>query len=130
MTTYTSTTINESPTITLVAGEDISKAQGKAVKIVDGKAVAATDGVNAMGIILLSEEAEIKKGTDVTVQIKDIGSWVVGESVNIGDELTSGVNGVAMKAAKGKFITAIALTSAGKAGTVIRAQIVKAGYKA
>jgi len=130
MATYLGTTINESPTIILTAGEDIEKAQGKAVKIINGEIVAATAGVNAIGVIPLSEDETIKKGTEVTIQIKDIGAWVAGGKIAVGDELTADANGHAVKAATGNFISAIAMTAAEEAGIIIRAQFVKAGYKA
>jgi len=130
MATYLGTTINESPTIILTAGEDIEKAQGKAVKIINGEIVAATTGVNAIGVIPLSEDEIIKKGTEVTIQIKDIGAWVAGGEIAVGDELTADANGHAVKAATGNFISAIAMTAAEEAGIIIRAQFVKAGYKA
>lgn len=130
MATYLGTTINESPTISLEAGVDIQKAQGKAVIISGGLAVPATAGVNAIGVIPLSEDEEIKKGSDVTVQVKDIGAWAAGEKIVAGDELTSDANGFAVKAAAGNFITAVALTAAAEAGTIIRVQLIKAGYKA
>ena len=44
MATYLGTTINESPTINLEAGEDIQEAQGKAVIISGGLAITATAG--------------------------------------------------------------------------------------
>lgn len=130
MATILGTTINQSPTITLIAGEDISKAQGKAVKVINGKVVAATAGVNAIGVIPLSEDENIKKGSDVTIQIKDIGAWVAGGTFTVGDELTSDANGYAVKATAGSFIIAIAMMAAEEAGIIIRAQFVKAGYKA
>lgn len=130
MATYLGTTINESPTINLEVGADIKKAQGKAVIISGGLAVPATAGANAIGIIPLSEDEEIKKGSDVTVQVKDIGAWVAGAKIVIGDELTSDADGFAVKAVAGNFITAVALTAAAEAGTIIRVQLIKAGYKA
>ncbi len=130
MATYLGTTINESPTINLEAGEDIQEAQGKAVIISGGLVITATAGANAIGIIPLSEDEEIKKGSDVTVQVKDIGAWVAGAKIVIGDELTSDADGFAVKAAAGNFITAVALTAAAEAGTIIRVQLIKAGYKA
>ena len=130
MATYLGTTINESPTINLEAGEDIQEAQGKSVIFSGGLAITGTAGANAIGIIPLSEDDEIKKGSDVTVQVKDIGAWVAGAKIVIGDELTSDADGFAVKAAAGNFITAVALTAAAEAGTIIRVQLIKAGYKA
>jgi hypothetical protein len=130
MATYFGTTINESPTINLVAGADIQAAQGKAVIISGGKAVLATAGANSIGVIPLSEDEEIKTGSDVTVQVKDIGAWVAGDEIAVGDELTSDANGCAVAAESGNFITAVALTAAAESGTIIRVQLIKAGYKA
>ena len=130
MAIYFGTTINDSPTITLEAGADIKAAQGKAVVISEGKAVLAEAGANAIGIIPLSEDEEIKKGATVSVQIKDIGAWVAGAEVKIGDELASDAEGYAVKAVEGNFIIGTALTAASEKGTIIRAQINKAGYKA
>lgn len=130
MATTIGTTINQSPTINLVAGADIAKAPGKAIAITNGEAVLATAGANAIGIAMLSEEETIKKGSDITVQIKDIGAWVAGAAVEVGDELTTDANGCAVKAVTGNFIIGVALTAAEDAGTIIRAQFIKAGYKA
>ena len=125
MATYLGTTINESPTIVVTAGADIKAAQGKAVMLTKGKATTPTAG----GIIPLSEDEEIKNGSDFTVQVKDIGAWVASEKIEVGDELTTDANGCAAKVQNGNFITAIALTAAEKAGTIIRVQLIKAGYK-
>ncbi|CAK7061411.1 MAG: hypothetical protein BACD_02887 [Bacteroides rodentium] len=129
MATYFGTTINESPTIVLPAGAKIEAAQGKAVIISEGTAKLATAGANAIGLIPLSEDETIAQGDDVVIQVKDIGAWVAGEKIAVGDELTSNATGQAVKVADGNFITAIALTAADKAGTIIRVQLIKAGYK-
>ena len=55
---------------------------------------------------------------------------MAGEKIVVGDELTSDANGFAVKAVTGNFITAVALTAAAEAGTIIRVQLIKAGYKA
>lgn len=94
-----------------------------------GKATTPTAGANVIGIIPLSEDEEIKNGSDFTVQVKDIGAWVAGGKIEVGDELTTDANGCATKVQNGNFITAIALTAAEKAGTIIRVQLIKAGYK-
>lgn len=129
MPSYIGTTINESPTIILEVGADITDAQGRAVVISEGKAVLAGAGANAIGLIPLFEEEDISKGTDVTVQVKDIGAWTAGGKVAVGDELTPDAEGRAVQAASGDFITAVALGASSEAGTVIRVQIVKSGYK-
>lgn len=129
MTDYLGTTINESPTIVLEAGADMEGAPAKAVVISEGKAALAGAGANAIGITMLSEDEKIRKGSDVTVQVKDIGAWKAGGKISVGDELTPDADGCAVQAASGNFIVAVALTSAAEAGTIIRAQIIKGGYK-
>lgn len=130
MATFFGTVINESPTIAMKAGAEIKNAQGKAVMISSDAVIQATAGANAIGLVPMSEDENIAAGADVTVQIKDISAWKAGDKIKVGDELTSDANGFATPAKSGNFITAIALTAAAEAGTIIRCQIVKAGYKA
>ena len=40
-----------------------------------------------------------------------------------------GAEGKAVKAAAGNFITAVALSAATEAGSVVKVQLIKAGYK-
>lgn len=124
---YFGTAINESPVIVLKAGEAMKEPQFLAVAA-DGTLAAA--GANAMGIITPDCEDNVAVGDDLTVQIKDIGLWLAGEAVNVGDELAVGEGGKAVKAAAGDFIAAVALSEATKADQRISVQIVKAGYKA
>lgn len=124
---YFGTSINESPVIALKAGEAMTEPQFLAVAA-DGTLAAA--GENALGIITPDCEDSIAAGDDLTVQIKDIGLWLAGGAVAVGDELAVGEGGKAVKAVSGDFITAVALTEATKAGQRISVQIVKAGYKA
>lgn len=124
---YFGTAINESPVINLKAGEAMTAPQFLAVAA-DG--TLATAGANAIGIITPDCEDKIAVGDDLTVQIKDIGLWLAGEAVAVGDELTADDSGKAVKAAVGDFITAVALSEATKADQRISVQIVKAGYKA
>lgn len=70
-----------------------------------GKATTPTAGANVIGIIPLSEDEEIKNGSDFTVQVKDIGAWVAGGKIEVGDELTTDANGCATKVQNGNFIT-------------------------
>lgn len=127
--TYFGTQINESPTIVLPAGADITGLQCSALAISGGKLVRPSKGANVIGIALRTMDDSVKAGDDVTVQIKDIGKWVAGEAIAVGDELTTNANGQAVKAAEGDFVTAVALTAAGEAGTLVQMQIIKAGIK-
>lgn len=129
MATYFGTSINDSPTIVLPAKEEIKGVQGIALAVSDGQLTKPTAGANVIGIALFTNDETVAAGDDVSVQVKDIGKWVAGEAVAVGDELTTDANGNAVKATEGKFITAIALSKATAAGDVISVQIVKAGYK-
>lgn len=128
-TTYTTTTINQSPTIVLPASAELKEARAKAVMVISGKAAIATAGANAIGVVMLSDDETIAADDDVNIQIKDIGAWVAGGEIAVGDELASDASGRAVKAAGSDFILGTALTAATTAGTIIRFQITKAGYK-
>lgn len=129
MATYFGTSINESPTIVMEAGAEIKNAQGIALAISGGKVGLPAAGANVIGLSLFTNDETIKAGDDVDIQVKDIGKWIAGGEVAVGDELTTDAAGKAVKAAAGNFITAIALSAAEKAGTVVKVQIIKAGYK-
>ena len=122
---YYGTTINDSAVIVVKAGEEIP-APALAVGA-DGKV--ATAGKNAIGIALPGCDDKATVGDDLGVQIKDIGTWTVGEAVAYGDELAVGAGGKAVKATAKSFIVGIALEAATKADQRIAVQIVKAGYK-
>ena len=131
MAVYFGTTINDSPTIVLPANAAITGAQGKAAVVTSGKIkIADTAGAAVIGVIPLSEDDDIAAGADVTVQIKDIGVWIAGEAIAIGDELTTDAYGKAVKAAAGDFVVGVALSAAAAAGTRISFQMTKSGYKA
>lgn len=127
--TYFGTSINDSPTIVLEAGAKIENIQGIALGISDGKLALPEAGANVIGLSLFTNDETAEVGDDVTVQVKDIGKWVAGAAVAIGDELTTDAAGKAVKAQDGNFITAVALSAAAEAGTVLTVQIIKAGYK-
>lgn len=130
MATYFGTSINDSPTIILPAKEKIENAQGIALAISDGKLAKPTAGANVIGLSLFTNDETVEADDEITVQVKDIGKWIAGGAVAVGDELTTDADGKAVKAASGNFITAVALSKASAAGDVITVQIIKAGYKA
>lgn len=130
MATFFGTSINESATVIYPAKEKIDNAQGIALAFSDGKLALPEAGANVIGLSLFTNDETIEAGDDVTVQVKDIGKWIAGEAIAIGDELTTDAAGKAVKAAKGNFITAVALGACDEAGTVISVQLIKAGYKA
>lgn len=128
MATYFGSSINESPTIVLPAGDKLENARGIALVIKDGMVVKPEAGAHIIGLSIIETDEIVEKGTDVDIQIKDIGKWVAGEEIHVGALLTTDANGHAVAAKEGNFIVGIALSSAEKAGTWIRVQITKAGY--
>lgn len=129
MSTYFGTSINESPTIVLPAGEKLENARGIALSVQDGAVVKPTAGAHVMGISLIETDEIVEKGGDVDIQIKDVGKWVAGEALTIGTELATNAEGKAVAAKAGDFIVGMALSNAAKAETWIQVQISKAGYK-
>jgi hypothetical protein len=127
---YIGNSINESPVISGIAAAKIEAGSMKAVTIsADGVAV-ATAGAVAAGLLLAESDDPIQAGDTVTIQVKDIGLWQVGEAVAPGDLLASDANGKGVKATSGAFIVAQALEAATAADQVIHVQIIKAGYAA
>lgn len=129
MATYLGTSINESPTIVLPAGAKLENARGIALEISGGKVVKPTAGAHVIGLSIIETDETVEAGRDVDIQIKDIGKWTAGEEISAGTELAADADGKAVAAKAGDFIVGIALSSAEKAGTWIKVQIIKAGYK-
>lgn len=128
MSDYFGTSINESPTIVLPASETMNGARGIALVIKDGGLAKPKAGDVTIGLSLMTGEDEVEKGEDVTVQVKDIGKWIAGGTIAVGDLLTTNAEGKAVKATAGQFIMAQALSGTEKTGTLIKVQIIKAGY--
>lgn len=129
MATYIGTSINESPTIVLPAGDNLENARGIALAIKDEAVVKPEAGAHVIGLSLIETDETVEKGRDVDIQIKDIGKWIAGEEIAAGAELAADAEGRAVAAKAGDFIVGVALSNAAEAGTWIKAQIIKAGYK-
>lgn len=127
--TYLGTTINSSPTVVFPAGADISGARCVALALSDGKLVLPEAGAMALGISIGETDEDVAAGTDIDIQIKDIGKWMAGEAIAVGDELMTDAAGKAVKAASGKFVMGVALTAAATAGSLVQVQLAKMGYK-
>ena len=127
MATYFGTSINESPTIIMEAGAKLEDVQGIALAITAGKLAKPSAGANVIGLSLFTNDENVEAGGSLTVQVKDIGKWVAGEAIAVGDELATDAAGKA--ATDGAFIVGIALSAAAKAGTVVSVQLTKSGYK-
>lgn len=128
-TTYLGSSINESPTIVLPAGEKLENARAIALAFSSGAVVKPAAGANVIGISIIETDETVEKGMDVDIQIKDIGKWTAGEEITAGAELAADKDGNAVVAKAGDFIVGIALNGAAEAGTLIKVQICKAGYK-
>ena len=123
---YYGTTINESPTIVIQAGAAISAPAFLAIKA-DGTVAGA--GEHALGIAHPCNDEAVASGDDLTIQIKDIGTWIAGGAVAKGAELASDADGKAVTATSSDFIIGVALAAATAAGQRIPVQICKCGYK-
>ncbi len=129
MATYFGSSINDSPTIVLPAGDKLENARAIALAIKDGAVVKPEAGAHVIGISLIETDETVEKGMDVDIQVKDIGKWTAGEKITIGTELAADAEGRAVAAKAGDFILGVALSNASEAGTWIKVQIIKAGYK-
>lgn len=129
MATYFGSSINDSPTIVLPAGDKLENARAIALAIKDGAAVKPEAGAHVIGISLIETDETVEKGMDVDIQVKDIGKWTAGEEITIGTELAADAEGRAVATKVGDFILGVALSNASEAGTWIKVQIIKAGYK-
>ncbi|MDE7298724.1 MAG: DUF2190 family protein [Lachnospiraceae bacterium] len=129
MATYFGTSIDESPTIVFPAGEKLENARGIALAVKDGAVIRPAAGASVIGLSLIETDETVEKGSDVDIQVKDIGKWAAGEEIAVGAELATDAEGRAVAAKAGDFIVGVALSNAAGAGTWIRVQIIKAGYK-
>lgn len=128
---YTSTGINNSPTITDKAGAALSNGAFKLIKRdAAGKfVVASVAGERVVGVAIASTPVSVALNDDLTVQIKDIGYVKAGDAIAKGAEIATDANGLAVTATTGAFIVGEALTAAAALNDVIQVQITKAGYK-
>ncbi len=129
MATYFGSSINDSPTIVLSAGDKLENARGIALAVKDGVAVEPEAGAHVIGISLIETDEMVEKGMDIDIQVKDIGKWTAGEEITAGTELAADAEGRAVAAKAGDFILGVALDNASEAGTWMKVQIIKAGYK-
>lgn len=127
--------INESVTITDVAGATITDCRNKIMAYdANGNVVLATSGATILvGIALIEsgvndisglESGKVAEGDDVDIQIKDIGYVLSGAEIVKGSELTAMAGGVATQAKAGEYVIGIALSDA-MSGEYCRVQISK-----
>lgn len=128
MADFFGTSINESPTIILPASEKIAEARGMAMVIKNNGLAKPAAGEVVSGICLMTNEDTLEVGDEATIQIKDIGKWKAAGTISVGDLLATDAAGLAVKATTGQFIVAQALSAATKKGSLVKVQIIKAGY--
>ena len=114
--------INSTPTIVRKAGADIDDVRNLIMKYDgNGDLVLATDGTDIpVGAAIIeagyndisgATAGMVKKGEDVTVQIKEIGYVIAGAEIKEGQEVAAGAGGKAVPAATGNYVLGIALNS-------------------
>ena len=124
---YEYTGINTSSTITFPAGEELSEAHAKAVKLTEDGLALAGAGEEAVGIVLITEDETYQKGEDITIQVKDIGLWKAGAELSAGALLAVDAEGCCQEAAAGQWVLGRALTPAQAKGDILRVQLIHAG---
>ncbi len=126
--------INQSVTIVEQAGAEIADVRNRIMAYdADGNVVLAADGtVVPIGIALIeagindisgAESGKAEAGSDVDIQIKDIGYVLAGGAIAKGDEVTAD-SGLAVKAEAGNYVVGIALSAVEK-DDYCRVQIAK-----
>lgn len=135
---FTVADVHDSPTVELVAADEIEDVRGLAIKYDgEGKAVvASTKGEAVYGIAIISngrpkEECYgyVKAGDGISVQRRGTGSALAGGEFAIGDELTADESGKLIKAEAGNFIIGTAVEASKAEDSVVRVDISKEGYK-
>ena len=132
---YIGTQINQTATISERAGADITDVRNRILKYdTDGNVVLAEDGTAPMlGLAIIEAgyndisgetSGKVKKGEDVDIQIKDIGSIIASAEIKKGQEVTAATGGKAAVAKEGEYVIGVALKHV-SAGGYCRVQIAK-----
>ena len=132
---YNGTQINQTATISERAGADITDVRNRILKYdTDGNVVLAEDGTAPMlGLAIIEAgyndisgetSGKVKKGEDVDIQIKDIGSIIASAEIKKGQEVTAAAGGKAAVAKEGEYVIGVALKHV-SAGDYCRVQIAK-----
>lgn len=110
---YIGTSINKSPVIAGVAGAEITKGAGKAVKFDgSGKIVLCdTAGEAAIGVLIMQTADTVAAGDSVTVQISGRGQAVASDTIAAGDLLSVTTSGTMAKAAATNYVVGQALSA-------------------
>lgn len=125
---YIGSSINKSPTFAAVAGAEITKGAGKAVKFDSSGNVilCSSAGEAAIGILIMQTADNVAEGDSVTVQITGRGQAVAGGTIAAGDMLAVDTNGALVKAAATNYVVGQAL-AAGTANGFVEVIICRGG---
>lgn len=125
---YIGSSINKSPTFAAVAGAEITKGAGKAVKFDSSGNVilCSSAGEAAIGILIMQTADNVAEGDSVTVQITGRGQAVAGDTIAAGDMLAVDTNGALVKAATTNYVVGQAL-AAGTANGFVEVIICRGG---
>ena len=116
---FISSNVNQSFTHEFTTAESLTGGAFTAVSLTENAVVTAGASSIPVGILTGGNELPIDAGESVTTQIAGGGLWIIGgESVAVGDFLTSGENGTAVKAQAGDFAFARALKNASTSSAV------------
>lgn len=117
---YIGSSVSRSPTIAAVAGAEISKGAGKAVKFDgSGNVVLCSAGTDAViGVLILQTADTVAVGDSVTVQVDNIGKALAGGAITPGDFLAPTASGALIKASAGNNIIGQALSAGTENGFV------------
>ena len=112
--TYLTNQINTSPTISEKAGAAIPDVRGLCVKYDNnGNVVAAsTAGEVVVGVGIITNSENITIGSDVDIQVKEIGIAKAGGTIAKGAEVMTDATGKVVTATDGKFVIGTALEAA------------------
>lgn len=125
---YIGSSINKSPTFAAVAGAEITKGAGKAVKFDSSGNVilCSSAGEAAIGILIMQTADTVAKGDSVTVQLTGRGQAVAGDTIAAGDMLAVNTDGALVKAAATNYVVGQAL-AAGTANGFVEVIICRGG---
>ena len=125
---FNGSVISDSATIVVPVKTEIKTGPFTAVALGSGGAFPCSDTLVPVGLTIAETSAALAVGADVNVQVKDIGVWKGGAAFAAGDPLTSDAEGLAIKAAAGKFILGFALEDCSTKGQTVKVQITKSGF--
>lgn len=106
---------NATRTITLIAGDDLTGAERKFIKLgEDGKAKIAGAGEVTIGVLKYG----VPEGSPCTIIIGDTAKVIVGDAIDVGKYVISDAQGRAVESVDGNIV-GIALEEASAAGDII-----------